>query len=189
MSSLLSEIGTYPKPATPHPLYANGAPERVRQFLYEQDTTAAAAASMRIPLGALRMPELRGVLQAAVDRINSLHASLAPHAAAQDVVPSARAAAAAITALYELSPSIPAQIFPLSDGGLQIEWHHGSLEIEIECSADESYYVFMAHGETTEIDEEASGWRASQLFGKVRQALTEATGQRGGQHLVFGRPF
>jgi hypothetical protein len=130
----------------------------------------------------------RIALDSAVDRINALHRGLSSSSCwNNDLVPSDRAAVGAIMAVYEISPRIPAQIFPLPGGGLQLEWHHGQLDIEIECLADGSTFVYLAIDGNEVIDEPASGQRVTELLGQVRDQLAHATADyRGGPLTIFG---
>jgi hypothetical protein len=115
-------------------------------------------------------------LVAAVERIESLRVGLAAQSCgSHDLLPQVNAAASAIAAIFKIAPRIPAQIFPLPGGGLQLEWHHGPLDIEIECLADDSIYAYLALNETSFIDEQASGRRAVEILERIRKELENAT--------------
>jgi hypothetical protein len=172
-------------PVTAHPLFAHGAAIKYRQFLYEQEP----AEVMKIRLGETPSPAVSRVLEAAVDRINSLHARFAQRQYDQRLALDVRAAAAAINALYAIAPVLPAQILPLPGGGLQMEWHHGGLDVEIECPIDDSYHIFMSNDNNDLIDEEVSGRRRTrELFRQVGAALADAVDNSAGL-LVIRRPF
>jgi hypothetical protein len=59
----------------------------------------------------------------------------------------------ALSALLDEHSSVPA-ITPLSDGGLQAEWHLGSKEFEVVASANEEVHYYFYDGETGEEIEE-----------------------------------
>jgi hypothetical protein len=172
-----------PRPIQPAPLYAHGGPPGLRKFLYEHEEPAVV-----IRLGPPPDEETRLVLNSAVDRINALHVGLSSQFSADnDLAPSEKAAVGAITSIYAISPQIPAQIFPLPGGGLQVEWHHGRLDVEIECLADGSTYVYLATDKKAMIDEQASGQRASELLVQVRQALADAAAGYSGRRSTIHR--
>ena len=172
MVSSIENITTSHMPATDQSrLYAHGGRPQRRKFLYEHEES--------VPV-TVQLPEpdapTKAALAAAVDRINDLYNKLlsdscGPH----DLLPHENGAVGALRAIHAIAPKIPAQIFPLPGGGLQIEWHHGPLDIEIECLADKSYYIYLAHRETSFIDEQASGQRAAELLERVRKELDNAT--------------
>jgi hypothetical protein len=177
-------IATFAPPtAQPPKLYAHGGQPGLRKFLYEQDEPAITI-RLRPPADV----ETRLALDSAVDRINALHRGFSSSSCANnDLVPSDRAAVSAIMSVYEISPRIPAQIFPLPGGGLQLEWHHGQLDIEIECLADGSTFMYLAIDGDKVIDERASGQRVQELLERVREQLAEATSDyRGGPLTIFG---
>ena len=60
-----------------------------------------------------------------------------------------RGSVAVLAALMD-ETSAPPQVFPLSDGGLQIEWHIGGNDIEIEVDCDGEVHVLATttSGET-----------------------------------------
>lgn len=184
MTSLADTIATsVPRAAEPPRLYARGGLPAMRKFLYEQHEEPAVVIRLRPPPDM----ETRLALDAAVDRINALHRGLSSSSCADnDLVPAERAAVGAITSIYAISPRVPAQIFPLPGGGLQVEWHHGQLDIEIECLADgATYYVYLAIADTKIIDEQASGERVSELLEQVRRALADATAGYSGGRITF----
>lgn len=153
-------------------LYAHGGSPQRRKFLYEHDEPVP----VTIQLGPEPDAPTRAALAIAVDRINDLYSKLlsdscGPH----DLLPHENGVIGALRAIYAIAPNIPAQIFPLPGGGLQIEWHHGPLDIEIECVDDKSYYIYLAHKETSFIDEQAGGQRAAELLERVRKELDNAT--------------
>jgi len=172
-----------PRAVQPPKLYAHGGHAGSRKFLYEDDEPV-----ITIRLEAPVDIETRLALDSAVDRINALHRDLSASSCINnDLVPSERAAIDAIMAISEISPRIPAQIFPLPGGGLQVEWHHGQLDIEIECLADGSSFVYLAIDENKIINEPASGQRVPELLAQVRNQLAEATSDyRGGPFTFLG---
>lgn len=171
-----------PRSLQPPSLYAHGGHPGPRKFLYEHDQPAVTI-RLRPPADV----ETRVALDSAVERINALHRGLSSSSCVDnDLVPSERAVVSAIMAVSEISPRIPAQIFPLPGGGLQVEWHHGELDIEIECLADGSTFVYAAIDESKIIDEPASGQRVMELLAQVRSELASATADyRGGSFTVF----
>lgn len=159
-------------PTDPSGLYAHGGQPHRRKFLYEHEEPVP----VTIQLGPAADGSTKAMLTSAVNRINDLYNKLlsdscGPH----DVLPHENGAIGALEAIYAIAPAIPAQIFPLPGGGLQIEWHHGPLDIEIECLADKTYYIYLAYGGKSVIDEQARGQRAAELLKQVHKKLDKAT--------------
>lgn len=154
------------------PLYAHAEhPTGHRRYLYEQEESPILKISGPEPA-----PHTRMALVAAVDRIESLRIGLSePRCGSHDLLPQVNAAASALASIYAIAPRIPAQIFPLPGGGLQLEWHHGPLDIEIECLADSSIYAYLAVNESSFIDEQASGRRAVEILERISKELDNAT--------------
>jgi hypothetical protein len=177
--SIATSVTRIPQPR----LYAHGGPPALRKFLYEQEEP-----TVTIKLGPEPAEDVRLVLGSAVERINALrHGYSSPLCDENDLVPNERAAVVAITSIYDISPRVPAQIFPLPGGGLQVEWHHGPLDVEIECFADGSVYVYVAIEKKAIVDEQASGQRASELLAQVRKALDDATAGYSAGRITFYR--
>lgn len=177
-------IATFVPPTAPlSKFYAHRGPHSLRKFLYERDEQAITIQLSPPPDTATRV-----ALDSAVERINALHRGFsASNCPQNDLVPAGRAAVTAIWFLNEIAPRIPAQIFPLPGGGLQLEWHHGQLDIEIECLADGSTSIYSAIGSDKIIDESASGPRAKELLGFVREHLAEAASDySGGSSTILG---
>lgn len=85
-----------------------------------------------------------------------------------------------------LAPPIPAQIFPLAGGGIQIEWHHGALDIEIESLSDGSLYIYMAVNKLEFIDEELTdAYEVVEHLKQVRKELNNAIADFGDRSLAF----
>jgi hypothetical protein len=173
-------------PRTPKqpPIYANAGSYGHRKYLYEQEESPV----VTIQVDPETDPQTRVALVAAIERINSLRNNLSVRSCgSHDLLPQQNAAISAITCIYAISPRIPAQIFPLPGGGLQVEWHHGPLDIEIECLADTSIYAYLALNETIFIDEQASGRRAVEILERIRKELDNATVGQGAGASTFDR--
>lgn len=161
-------------------LYAHGAPQH-RKFLYEEQPL----------LGAIQIPDpgpaLRPILLDAINRLNALrHGHASRDCGTHDFAPEDMAAISSIGAISLIAPRIPAQIFPLSGGGIQLEWHHGPLDIEIECLADGSLYIYLALGSEAFIDEQATdGYRITELLRRVGKELDNATTGHGVEPITF----
>lgn len=110
-------------------------------------------------------------------KINSLFRLRADwnHRGAREVTD--EAALATVRILLELmrSHSLPVQLFPLPDGGIQAEWHvsQSSVEIEIDSSGD----VFVSVVEDGEIAVEADLGKdlEEHVLSSVRQFLEKAS--------------
>ncbi|QZA07822.1 hypothetical protein K3U94_00125 [Mycolicibacter heraklionensis] len=163
-------------------LYAHGSATLPRKFLYEEPSPLNEV-TIKLPDPG---PMLRTVIEDAVNRLNGLRAGLlSPDCGQHDLAPADAASINAIWAIWVIRPRIPAQIFPLAGGGIQIEWHHGGLDIEIECLADDSLYIYLALNESGFIDEEARGPRIVELLRGVGKELDNATAGYGGEQITF----
>lgn len=68
------------------------------------------------------------------------------------------------------------QYFPLPDGGLQVEWHAGGHDIEVEVEGDGSLHVLSAEPEGTAVDAElAAASPDSPVLTDLRTALERLT--------------
>jgi hypothetical protein len=157
--------------ATQSGLYAHGTPSTVRKFLYEERDSDITVQLPKVD------ERVRPMLDAAAARLNAILAGFSARGCAQhDLLPQRIAAVNAIKVVYTVAPRVPAQIFPLPGGGVQIEWHHGPLDIEIEALGDGSLYIYLAHNKTSFIDEQVTGGqRIAELLERVRKELDNAT--------------
>jgi len=92
----------------------------------------------------------------AIDRLEDL-ASLAPgwdsYGAKSVAADMALAAVKFLAAVAAAAPSVhEPSIVPLSDGGIQVEWHRGGIDLEVEFSDDEPGVSRVDHtnGDTAE---------------------------------------
>lgn len=70
------------------------------------------------------------------------------------------------------------QYFPLPDGGLQVEWHAGGHDIEVEVDGDGSLHVLSTEPEGTTVDAElAAASPDSPELIDLRTALERLTGR------------
>jgi hypothetical protein len=66
------------------------------------------------------------------------------------------------------------QFFPLRDGGIQVEWHVGGNDIEVEVNGVGEAYVFAARSDGEVIaDGEVGAEEQEQLLGATRTFLNE----------------
>jgi hypothetical protein len=82
-----------------------------------------------------------------------------------------RSAQSALTFLARFveATTAPPAVVPLSDGGVQLEWHRGGLDVEIAFSPDEEPEMYVADhetGDTWDIDPSSAD------FEEVRPLLT-----------------
>lgn len=91
---------------------------------------------------------------------------------------------AAVTIVFAVVDdiSLPPQFFPLVDGGLQLEWHGGGIDIEIEVDADGTAHAFARGGAgATLVDTELTPQDAAvlrQVSAAVRRLSTRLVSAR-----------
>ncbi len=166
-------------------LYAHHGPMNVRKFLYQEREPAA----FTVQLSESMEPNLRFVLSDAVRRLNEIYTGFSARGCdANDLLPDNLAAMNALKVISILDPPIPAQIFPLAGGGVQIEWHHGDLDVEIESLADGSVYIYLAVNKKEFIDEHSmDGHHIVELLKQVGKELGNAIVDFGvGSHVFYG---
>lgn len=73
-------------------------------------------------------------------------------------------------------PVLP-QLFPLCDGGIQIEWHADGIDIEIEVDAAGSAHVFASENGGTVVAEGELSQRGDDLLTDVSSLLAEVAGR------------
>ena len=84
------------------------------------------------------------------------------------------AAGSAISLLFVIASdlSLPPQVFPLPDGGLQMEWHAGrSVEIEIDAEGDAHVLITGESGEL--VANEALTSENEVLLARTREAIED----------------
>jgi hypothetical protein len=84
------------------------------------------------------------------------------------------AAGSAISLLFVIASdlSLPPQVFPLPDGGLQMEWHAGrSVEIEIDAEGDAHVLITGESGELVANEELTS--ENEVLLARTREAIED----------------
>lgn len=90
------------------------------------------------------------------------------------VPPSDAAVRSAMDLLFEVATdlTLPPQVFPLPDGGLQLEWHAGqSVEIEVDAAGDVHVLVTDDAGVVLVNEEWTSGDQA--LLRRTREAIKQ----------------
>ncbi len=109
-------------------------------------------------------------LQSAIQRISELTA-LAHGWDSYSAKPvSADAAIDAVQLLLSLAyPELPEpSIVPLADGGLQLEWHRGGLDVEITLSDDESG-IFIEDSNSGETSEAQLNAAVAEVYRRIPQ--------------------
>jgi hypothetical protein len=70
--------------------------------------------------------------------------------------------------------AFPPQLFPLSDGGLQLEWHAGA-SVEIEVDASGAVHVLAADENDQIVINDEMGPGDTQMLDRVRASLSDLT--------------
>lgn len=85
-----------------------------------------------------------------------------------------RAATLALDLLYEASPpgTPPPSVVPASHGGVQLEWHRGQMDIEVEVWPSRRIELYVADLDTGEEYELPIGSEVKPLFWALQSLIT-----------------
>jgi hypothetical protein len=123
------------------------------QNFYERGAEVGAH-RIRITAFTERMKWLAPVVEGRINDLLALGAAWDGHRAEPITLDAALAAASVSFALCA-DVGLAPQIFPLPDGGLQLEWHAGGHSLEIEIDAEGEAHALAATPDGTEVINEA----------------------------------